>query len=86
MPDDVPENNLFEAGNFPTSLEPEEVLRLLIFDLKHLVNSLEGYTGLLFEDEAQETHEEAREAIPVRISRMKTILSNVQDYLSERKT
>ena len=70
-----------ENPKIPCSLPPEEVLERLVNELKHPINSLEGYTVILQNPAFQDQHQEAVTNINRIAERMEELRTIIGDYL-----
>ena len=74
-----------EPGDFPTALEPEIALSMLINDMRGLVNSTDASFQLsLIEELSQEERDKFREKVPTQLARMSLLLDNALEYLQQK--
>jgi nitrogen-specific signal transduction histidine kinase len=71
--------------DFPTSLEPHELLEIMVGELKNPIDSIEGWARVLAQDTNLEAISlEAAESIPAITAYVRALLERVDRYLEAR--
>ena len=71
--------------DFPTSLEPHELLEIVAGELKNPLDSIEGWARVIAQDRSLEAITlEAADSIPLLTAYIKSLLERVERYLAER--
>jgi len=82
MPSD---SDLPTLPDFPSSLEPHELLEILVGELRTPLNSIAGWSRVLSQDSNLEAISlDAAEAIEEIASYAAALLANASDYLDRR--
>jgi hypothetical protein len=77
-------NDLPPIPDFPASLEPHEMLEILVGELQNPVASIEGWARVIAQDNNLEAISlEAAESIATIIQHIKLLASQVEKYLDE---
>jgi nitrogen-specific signal transduction histidine kinase len=72
--------------DFPTSLEPHELLEIMVGELKNPIDSIEGWARVLAQDTSLEAISlEAAESIPAITAYVRALLERVDRYLEARQ-
>ncbi len=84
MPSD---SDLPTLPEFPSSLEPHELLEILVGELRTPLNSIAGWARVLSQDSNLEAISlDAADAIEQIAAYAAALLANASDYLDRRKT
>jgi hypothetical protein len=83
MSDD--DNDFFTIPNFPVSTPPEDVLEILVAELKRPIISIEGVAQILSEVELREQHREMWKSVSQMTPKMKHLLEMAETYVEERR-
>jgi len=80
-----PYSDLPTIPDFPTSLEPHELLEIVVGELKNPIDSIEGWARVLAQDtNLEDISLEAAEAIPAITAYVRALLLRVERYLHAR--
>lgn len=80
-PDDLP-----ALPDFPASLEPHELLEIVVGELKNPLASIDGWARVLADDTSLEgIYLDAAESIPAILAYVKALLGKVEQYLDARE-
>ncbi len=70
---------------FPASLEPHELLEIIVGELRGPLGAVEGWARVIAGDPRLEAiSQEAAESIPALTAYMRALLARVEDYLAAR--
>lgn len=79
------ESDVPTVPDFPASLEPHELLEIVVGELKNPLDSIEGWAQIIAHDQHLEAISlEAAESIPVLTAYVKALLERVERYLTAR--
>lgn len=75
----------FNVPKIPVTTPPEEVLEILVAELKRPIISIEGTAQVLSGIELREQHRDMWKSVAVTTSKMKMLLDSAELYIEERR-
>ncbi len=83
---DTPASDVPALPEFPASLEPHELLEIVVGELRGPLGAVEGWARVIAGDPRLEAISlEAAESIPALTAYMRALLARVADYLAARE-
>jgi hypothetical protein len=83
MADD--DKSIYNVSKFSVTTPPEDVLEILVAELRRPIISIEGLAQILSEVELREQHREMWKRVPPMTSKMKLLLDIAESYVEERR-
>lgn len=75
----------FAFPDIPITALPEELIEILVSEIRKPLISIEGIANVLSEDEFTGQHQELLKSIPRMTMRVRTLLDKVEVYVEKRK-
>lgn len=79
------DKSFYNMPQFPVSTLPEDVLEILVAELRRPVISIGGLAQTLTEVELREQHRDMWKSVSKMTSKMKFLLEQAETYIEERR-